>query len=747
MVDASRKSIWSARVVAAYLILGAALLSNRLFAVLHAESSAVVAFAAFFIAGLHVLSYQRAAPLTPRLLGAHLALLTIPLVFLTASQLVYPNCAYWTGLYLFAVFTIPSVVFGTAVATAIHAYFSRFRKTAFICAGFLVTLAGVIFDLGFHPQFFTLNHVFGGVLGPVYEQALYLRPGLLVFRAQTLLWSLLLVASASATANAVPGILSRTGIRRVVAGTSAVLIGLIYLFGSPLGINTTHGSIIERLPGHLQTEHFDVYYLPKAMDEDEVQALALEHEYRHAWLRDRLGVEPKERIRSYVYPTVELKLRLTGAGLTDVSPVWLPEPQMHILKSSFGQTFGHELVHVFSREFGLPVINASFLVGMVEGVAVAFEPPDGRPPAREQISVATMRASTADVGLNPSPARDVVRMMSPSKFWSSRGAVSYTTAGSFVNYLASEYGVDRLRRVYARGDFDNVYDRSLESLAVEWEEYLAATPVVSIAADDIVMRRFTIPSLFEMDCPHYLPDYAASYRRANDRLAVRDTVGAIAALEASLETRPEYVSALTVWAGLMLKQGQPELILDRTEPLADSLFHPALHAYVGDALALNGDSTEALVHYEAALSGLPRYARDARMAVLIRKLGRGSGGVARAFHGLTADASLVHDDARAAYYLAESYRYGLDRRWWEALDTISRMDTGQLNHLNPAESEFLLRMVDAWSGLFSLRNDDAAAAIAHLERARTAAQRVGDFAHASEMADMIDKSRWASSRL
>ncbi|HEX7071879.1 MAG TPA: hypothetical protein VF190_13785, partial [Rhodothermales bacterium] len=433
--------------VVAYLILGAALLSNRLFSVLHAESSAVVAFVAFFVAGLHtlaVLPVDRGL----RLLGRHVILLAVPWAFLTVAVVWVPNCAYATGFVLYLVFAVPSVVLGFALATAIATRVRRWRKTLFVLAGLILAIGGTVYDLGLHPQFFTLNHVYGGVLGPVYEEALYLRPGLFAFRALSLLWALVLLALATpgSGGDAVWGRLAER--RPAVLGLAAICIGTIYLFAPRLGINTPAWHIRETFGGHLRTEHFDLYYDPRSITPDAIRALAEDHEYRFTWLQQRLGIAPVERIQSYLYPTVEGKLRLTGAGLTDVSPVWLAQPQMHLLLSSYPETAGHELVHVFSREFGLPVIRASWLIGLVEGLAVAMEPPDGRPTPREQVSVALQRAERADVGVEEDLARSIVDLMSPASFWSSRGSVSYSIAGSFVAYLIETYGTERFRAAY-----------------------------------------------------------------------------------------------------------------------------------------------------------------------------------------------------------------------------------------------------------------------------------------------------------
>ncbi|PSQ88108.1 MAG: hypothetical protein BRD30_07725 [Bacteroidetes bacterium QH_2_63_10] len=110
----------------------------------------------------------------------------------------------------------------------------------------------------------------------------------------------------------------------------------------------------------------------------------------------------------------------------------------------------------------------------------------------------------------------IASRLSPWGFWSGRGAVSYATMGSFVRYLMDTYGPEAVKRVYARGNFEAVYGRSLASLAAAWAETLRTRSFVSRGAHDVVGRRFTQPSLFETACPHYVPPPGRPGRRLVD---------------------------------------------------------------------------------------------------------------------------------------------------------------------------------------------------------------------------------------
>ena len=724
-----------------YAAVGLVLLTSRLFSVLHAESSAVVAFCAFFIAGLSAIAGLRRAESPALILKRHLIWLTLPLLALTLSMLWVPNCAYGTGLLLYLAFAPPSVVLGVAIAYLLEATSLPMRRLLFVVLGLVIAIGGVIYDLALHPQFYVLNHVFGGVLGPVYEDALYVRPGLAAFRIMTLLWALAAFV-VGRRIRAAPHASSAERRRfAVILAVVALALGSLYFFSPRLGINTPVWHLQRELGGHLSTANFDLYYDPEVVSADEVESIGRQHEYRHASLRRRLGVAPQERIRSYLYPTLRQKLRLTGAGLTDVAPVWLRQPQMHLYMGAYEETLGHELVHVFSREFGLPLINASIYVGLVEGLAVALEPPDGRPSPREQVAVAVRRAGTHDVGVESDIAQALVGMLTPRAFWSGRGAVSYTTTGDFARFLMDRFGVEKMRDVYARGNFESVYGMSLAELASLWVADLAAVPAVSRATDDLIMRRFTAPSLFEKDCPHYLPAHAAHYRAALDLLARGDSVSARAAVERSLEAEPAFAQALAMWSRLALGAGKAAEVRERLSQVSD-LTSAALSIHRGDAVALLGDTTAARRQYESAYGLLPQYDRVARMLVLVRLSSSDPGQTVRILYG---QAPAEHEArvgrgtgvaAAWALHLASTDDYaGAVRFMVEASE-----EGGPFS--SEADRRFFERMARVWSGVWLAHLGRFEAAEESLERAAVQALVQSDISHVAEIRDRIEWVRW-----
>ncbi|HET6569150.1 MAG TPA: hypothetical protein VFG50_14380, partial [Rhodothermales bacterium] len=588
------------RALAAYAALGVVLWPVPLFNILHAESSAVVAFASFFVAGLWSLSAFGRGDSFRRVVGWQELALLVPWALLTVSALWAPNCGYLQGLLLFFLFPGITVVFAVAFAYALSTTRLRRKRLWLVLAGIGIAVLGPIYDLGFHPQFYTYNHVFGGVLGPIYDEELAIRPGLFVFRGLTLLWALLLLQIGHRLRRNRPGGAERGRIG--IAGT-VVAIGLCYLFAGRLGINTPAWYIRQALGAAYHTAHFDIYYDPSSMTAHEIRYVALDHEYQYTRLAGMLDEDVHGRIQSYLYPDAEMKARLTGARHTSVAPVWLPVPQVHVLLTVYRYVFPHELAHVFSREFGLPVLHATLSVGLVEGFAVALEPPDGLPSPNEQVIVAVLERA-GPLG-KPEVAARLAGRLSPLEFWTGRGAVSYTTMGSFVRYLLERYGPGPLKQVYARGDFQEVYGKPVGVLAREWQAYLMDLPVVTVATEPIVNYRFAIPSLFEVVCPHYVPDYVRDYRAGLHALARGDTVRAFQNFEASLRKEPKFQAGLAAWAQIELMRSRPREVIRRfaQAEMPDTLWTASV--VLGDAYAMEGHAALARRQYERGLALLP----------------------------------------------------------------------------------------------------------------------------------------------
>lgn len=598
------------RVYAAYVGLGALLSPIPLLNVLQVESAAIVALVAFFVAGGSALSaFASEGESFGRVLAHQETALLIPLGILTLSQLWAPNCAYGQGLLLYALFPGVTVVFAVAIAYALQGTNWSYPGRLLGGLGVLIVIGGPLYDLGLHPQFYTYNHVFGGVLGPIYDRQLALRSGLFVFRGLTLLWALAAVLVGQRLRGRGP---------RWALPVCALAIGAVYAFSAPLGLNTPAWYLQAQLGGHERTAHFDLYYDSEQLGAADVAALADAHEARYERLRRRLDLEAEgdpTRVRSYIYPNPDVKGRLTGARNTSVSPVWLSQPQVHLLRSRVSTSLGHELAHVMSRPYGLPGLRASWAPGLIEGWAVALEPPSPGPSPDDLVQTAALSDTTT--GLT-AEATAIVDRLSPWGFWTGQGAVSYTAMGSFVQYLLDQYGPTKLKQVYARANFEAVYGRSLRSLAANWAAHLRQAPNVARGAHEVVTRQFTTPSLIETDCPHYVPPSRRHLQDARRAVRHQDTTQAVTNLRRALAAQPEFTAAHEALAQLHLAQGRAGAVVRQLDTLDAEFRTLDLRWALADARVLTGEVEAARSLYARARAHAPHSNPASRARLALR---------------------------------------------------------------------------------------------------------------------------------
>ena len=582
---------------------------------LHAESSAVIAIVGCLLAG--------AASARARWEGAawvlgtlrHLALLLVPFALLTLSLLWRPNCGVVLGAGLFWLFTIPSVAFGAGVGAIVGRVVRRWAGALTVGLLVLVAVVPALWTLKTHPQLFVYNPVFGGVLGPIYDDELSIRAGLFVHRAVTLLWAVGLGLAATAVARRG----RRTG-RRAALGAAAVgaAVLLAYVFAGPLGMVQTAGGLESELPGLEVAGPIRLRYDPDETSGWRARRLAGDALYRYARLKADLDIEPAEPVRVYVYPDEDTKGRLIGSRRTSVTPVWLPTPQVHILDERADGDMGHEFAHVFAREFGGRWTGATTKVGLVEGLAVAFEAPDGLPSPAAQVR-ASLELAPEEGGL-ADPAWAVVGAMDPLGFWTGRAGVAYSTAGAFTRWLAETHGVGPLREVYSGASWERAYGAPLDTLAARWARDVAAAPDDSVARAYTAWR-FAQPSLFEVPCPHHVPRHrrlareADALRRDPTRALPLRMADAARIARAAWDAAPDSLTAAHLaafWAELALARPGASneqlgpVVVRELSPYADLQDAPVtLLRALGDAHLVGGDRRAADRAYERARLALP----------------------------------------------------------------------------------------------------------------------------------------------
>lgn len=412
----------------------------------------------------------------------------IPLTFAMLAgitgSVIGNDCWMSNGLKFFFLIPVISVFFSTALGSLCACVFGN---RGFFAGSIILTLiiCYSLFNLYFQPHLFMFNPVFGYFPGPVYDIVIPITDSFLIYRLNTVIWGILMIA--------VSGLLCRPGkgsllsyIMVILAGSA--LITFVNFNSEDLGLGYSREYIRNNiLGGHFQTENFNIYYKPGTRTEHEIELIAGDHEWRYSQLSNFLQVDPEKRIDSYIYPDTETRGRTTGAYRTTIAnPV---QGEMHLVYDTFPHDLlKHELVHVMSSEFGSRILKVSPKPGLIEGLAVA---------ADWNHSGITDHQWSREL-LESAKAPDLKDILGFG-FWLRPSSVTYTLTGSFCRFLIDSFGIGKFKVFYRTGKTD-VYDKGLDELIVLWTDFLKETPYREHITE-LSEYRFHSRGITQQKCP------------------------------------------------------------------------------------------------------------------------------------------------------------------------------------------------------------------------------------------------------
>ncbi len=463
-----------------------------------------------------------------RAFGINLTLLAPPLIIILLNAIRVRNCDFLEGFTFFLLLPVISCAYATALGVFFGLWLKR-RWTAYLaylCYIFATFLA-LIYNLIFHPPVFGYHSTFGYFPGPIYDERIVISATLLIARATTLLLTWIFLSLAINTleigrhTRLEPTLYWQKLYRfkpqyadlnqRIRLIALIIIFGLIYLFRGELGLRPTRGYIEDTLGGLKETAHFRIYYEQGSKVEKEIEWIAQDHEFRYAQLVRYFQIKPTKKVQSYIYTSPEQKKRLMGARGTSVEdPLGYG---FHINYEDFPHpVMKHELAHALTADWH-PILKVSLKIGLHEGIAVAADWDEGKLTAHQW--------SRAMQQLDIAPKMNQIMGIG---FWTQASSQSYTLAGSFVRFLIEKYGIEKAKRVFPTGNFEEVYGKSLSELEAEWNGFLETVPLTE-ADLEIAAHRFNRPSIFEKPCAHEIAQLSAeawrAYYRADMSTAIR----------------------------------------------------------------------------------------------------------------------------------------------------------------------------------------------------------------------------------
>lgn len=504
------------------------------------------------------------------------------MLFLTMAAFAAPilaraalaSCLSLDGILFWAIYPTSALLFGGAIGAFFRSW--KIRRPWVPAAMLIMWIAIGVWLIEFFtlPQVRYFNHVWGHFPGPVYDDEVLFTRASVHFRFITLLWASAL------------WILSKRPLRdwaQWILFATAILLVTAYLRLPDHAIVTPRNHIQKVLGGEYRSTHFTIYYDTLGYNRIDIEKWAHLHERYRYHILETLELDPSIhalQTESYLYRHVWQKKQLTGAKYTSYVPVWNRIDQMHIAREALEGTLHHELVHVAAKAFGNQIINASWSFGLIEGLAVAVVPDISDISTIDQIVAASP---------NRPDAETLEAALSLASFYTGRGGVNYTTAGSFVRWLMREYPVSDIKEAYRTGSFSH-YSVPFEQLVGGWNAMLDS---ISIDTTDRQTneRIFGRLSLFERDCPRLVTPLYRAFDLSKKLLLEGDTLSAAEFATKAWLYEPENVSLWQDAARLWLMADEPDRLLAVDVDSVTLL--PIKRMYRADAFFTKGDTLSA----------------------------------------------------------------------------------------------------------------------------------------------------------
>lgn len=453
------------------------------------EFAAVNGLLLVIISGLFTISkIQKTGLNLVKILKNLTVLFLIPLIITLINSLLTMFCSFWDGLGFYLLITLPSLLLGFSLALLSDFYFKKFKRSVFILVIVLLALIPV-FEIYFFPQIYFYSPLIGFFPGNIYDEGL--SPDLKLFWHQIIVLFLSIV------------IINLVYKKRnlLTAKRNQFLLGVIILFIifqllSPfIGFSTSFYKLENTLYQKIETENFILYY--DKLTDEEAEYISISQEYYYSILTDYLKVIPSKKINVYVFNNRKQKKELFGAGNADVTKPW--QYAVYLSAESWDNTLKHELVHIFSAEFGTGIFKlaAGFNPALIEGVAKAVE----------GVSYDFELSDFTALAYNHNYKLNIVPLFSGLNFFRSSPSLGYTYSGAFIKYLIDKYGINKVKDFYSSNDFELIFKNKLEDEQKLFEQYLSELP--SIARQEMADYYFGRLSIIQKVCPRYISDRLA----------------------------------------------------------------------------------------------------------------------------------------------------------------------------------------------------------------------------------------------
>lgn len=528
--------------------------------------------------------------------GASLGVLALVVSLLHTAR--SGSCDLFAGVSYYLLTAFAGIVMGGvwgAVVSEVARRARRRRVVAWALAllGPIASAATSVLRFRSSPMIFAYDSFVGYFSGTLYDTIIEPGQALTTYRVGSLatVTAVLALATSLQRRGRWYGLRPETRARQVLFVLAAGVSLYVTARGQALGHHSTADSIEETLGARKNGARCDIVY-PSTVSDSDAALLLRDCEEDLRDVEDALGARGPEKVTAFFFRDPAQKRVLMGAEHTYIAKPWRKEVYLQV--SGYPHpVLAHELAHVVSGNFGSgPFHVGGGLIpnpGLIEGIAVAAAPDD------DVLTDDEWARAMKDAKILP-PMRTIFSLA----FLSGSSAKSYTLAGSFVRFMMTAHGKDKVRAWYGGEDISVLTGKSWDDLEAEYLRFLDGI-VLRPEAIRVAEARFGRPGLFGRTCPHVVDELrrdADQCRDSHDFARARALYDkALAYDKQDLGTRYAKGQMLARW--VKEDEGRPMLVALADDEKVPSSFRDRAEEALGD-LDLLRARPDAAVHYGRA---------------------------------------------------------------------------------------------------------------------------------------------------
>lgn len=513
-------------------------------------------------------------------------LFTIPLIVTIINSILTMFCSFWDGLWFYIIIVSGSIMFGLAVALVINIISKKFNRFIFMIFVFFVALVPV-FEIYFNPQVYFYSPLIGFFPGNIYDEGLS-PDWKLVFHQMILIFISLAIIFLIVRKQKLIVIYKKFFIVLIL-----IIVAVFQLISPYIGFATTFTTLNSTLSNEIKSELMTIHY--DSIDSATAQLIALNQEFYFSELSTQLKVQPSKRINVYLFNNRDQKKEIFGAGNADVAKPW--QYSIYISADSWQQTLKHELAHVFSAEFGTGIFKlaSGFNVALIEGMAESL---DG---ISYDISLNDLTA----LAYNNGYIVKTKSLFAGLSFFKGNSSLAYTYSGAFIDFLIKNYGIEKVKEFYGRGDFDLIFGVNPDKVEGAFEKSLKNSQWSNYKSmADYYFGRL---SIIQKVCPRFIGD---RLRKAYKELAENNLEKA-QSLFNQINSKSLNYSALIGLSETYLKQNKTkdaiDLILKNYEKFNGTSYYHNMIFRLAELYAIDLQNDSAVHYYKKIIEDEPNY--------------------------------------------------------------------------------------------------------------------------------------------